>query len=78
MIWAARLAFPAPAEKPAGLADSAVLAAVTGALRLRVLGETVTGRQPQARAGQVVRADRAAPRAQLGGPARHDLRSFPG
>jgi hypothetical protein len=43
--------------------------------------ETVTQRQPQARAGQVVRADRAAPYAMpprpLTRPTRRDLRPFP-
>ena len=77
MIWAARLGFPRPAESPAGLADAAVLAVPTGALRLDVPGETVTRRQPQARASQVVRAGRAAPWAlhrQLTRPGRASLR----
>ena len=43
--------------------------------------ETVTQRQPQARAGQVVRADRTAPYAmpprRLTRPTRRDLRTFP-
>ncbi len=45
------------------------------------VAETVTRRQPQGRAGQVVRADRTAPWAlppqQLTRPARRDLRPFP-
>ena len=44
------------------------------------VAETVTRRQPQGRAGQVVRTDRTAPYAlpprQLNRPARRDLRSF--
>ena len=52
------------------------------ALRSGVLTEPVTRRQPQARAGQVVRADRTAPyavpRQQLTSPPRRDLRPFPG
>jgi hypothetical protein len=51
------------------------------ALRLGSVTETVTRRQPQTRAGQVVRADRTAPYAlpprQLTRPARRDLRPFP-
>jgi len=49
--------------------------------RARGVAETVTRRQPQARAGQVVRADRSAPYAlppkQLTRPARYDLRPLP-
>ena len=60
-------------------------AALTGhpapALQPRGAAKAVTRRQPQARAGQVVRADRTAPcalpRWQLSNPARRDLRSFP-
>jgi hypothetical protein len=43
-----------------------------------ILAETVARRQSQARAGQVVRADRAAAGAQLGRPARCELGPFPG
>ncbi len=50
------------------------------ALRPGGVAETVTRRQPQTRAGQVVRADRTAPCAlaprQLTRPARRDLRPF--
>jgi hypothetical protein len=76
MIRPARLTFRGPAENPAGPVDAVVLAAA-GALGLEVLGETVTRGQPQAWAGQVVRAGRAAswalPR-QLTRPGRASLR----
>ena len=59
-----------------------VIRAAAAALRSGVFAETVTRRQPQPRAGQVVRADRAAPyampRQQLTLPAQRDLRPFPG
>jgi hypothetical protein len=60
MVRPARLAFPGSTENPAGLVDAVVLAVAAGVLGLEVLGETVTRRQPQARAGQVVRARGAA------------------
>jgi hypothetical protein len=60
VIRSAWLAFPRPAENPAGLVDAAVLAVVGSALRLGVLGETIIRGQLQARAGQVVGAGRAA------------------
>jgi hypothetical protein len=51
-----------------------------GALRAALCAEAVTRRQPQARAGQVVRADRTAPYAsparQLTRPVRRELRPF--
>jgi len=81
VIGTARGAFAIPARDQAGLTGDTVLPAAAGALRLGVAAQTVTRRQQQARAGQVVRADGPAqcalPGRPLTRPARRHLRSFP-